>query len=446
MLSMKGVMNYRHTEDGIAYSVISDITLSPGESKSLDIFWGLGFEEVASATSAKEMLRQGYEYELDKTLKWLKERSFHFDDSYVEQLFHINLFFNFFYASGMTLDTEEMVLVTSRSPRSYVSAAYWDRDSLLWRFPSILLADHAHAREMLDYIFTRQVKNAGVHSRYIDGTVLEPGFELDELCAPILALAKYIEATGDSAFLTEPHIQKGVRRIISVLMEKKHPGVDLFETFLQPTDDMHTYRYITYDNILVWRILLDIASLYRDIWDPSELDRYVKLADKVKCAVFEHCVKAVHTHDGEADSSHLKKIFAWSVDLNGGFDIYDEPPGSLQLLPFYGFMDQNNEVFKNTIGIIRSKDYPYSFAGFPIPEIGCPHAPHPWILSLANSLLLGRVPESLDILHKIKMDNFVACESVDENTGECSTGAAFATCAGFLAYALHKAFYKGPPQ
>ena len=34
------------------------------------------------------------------------------------------------------------------------------------------------------------------------------------------------------------------------------------------------------------------------------------------------------------------------------------------------------------------------------------------------------------------MDDGVACESVHEDTSECATGTAFATCAGFLAFAL----------
>ena len=38
--------------------------------------------------------------------------------------------------------------MTSRSPRYYVSAAYWDRDSLLWAFPAILTVDAAYAREI----------------------------------------------------------------------------------------------------------------------------------------------------------------------------------------------------------------------------------------------------------------------------------------------------------
>ena len=133
-------------------------------------------------------------------------------------------------------------------------------------------------------------------------------------------------------------------------------------------------------------------------------------------------------------------MFAWSVDLTGGWDIYDEPPGSLLLLPHYGFCSMDDPVWQHTAAIIRRKDYPYSFAECPIAEIGCPHAPHPWILSLSNSMLSDRREEAKRHLMLCKMDNGIACESVDEYTGESRTGDAFATCAGFLAYAIYEAF------
>ena len=133
------------------------------------------------------------------------------------------------------------------------------------------------------------------------------------------------------------------------------------------------------------------------------------------------------------------RFFAWSVDLNGHYDIYDEPPGSLQLLPFYGFCGEDDPIWKNTVAMIRDKSYPLSFAGHAIAEIGCKHAPHPWILSICNSLLSGHRESALRHLQRTDMDHGVACESVNEDTGECETGEAFATCAGFLSYALYRA-------
>ena len=153
-------------------------------------------------------------------------------------------------------------------------------------------------------------------------------------------------------------------------------------------------------------------------------------ADRVKAAITENCVQE---KDGE-------KMFAWSVDLAGNWDIYDEPPGSLLLLPYYGFCPEADPVWRHTVDIIRRKDYPYSFADCPIAEIGCPHAPHPWVLSIANSLLSGKREEAAKHLALCKLDNGIACESVDEYTGESATGDAFATCAGFLAFAIDTAF------
>ena len=151
-------------------------------------------------------------------------------------------------------------------------------------------------------------------------------------------------------------------------------------------------------------------------------------------AVREHCVKT--NRDGAP-------YFAWSVDLAGNSDVYDEPPGSLQLLAELGFCEKDDPVWQNTVAMIRAPEYRYSFAGCPIAEIGCPHAPHPWLLSVANSLLCGRVEQSLAILRASPMDNGIACESIDEVTGECTTGEAFATCAGFVCYALRRALKGG---
>lgn len=42
-------------------------------------------------------------------------------------------------------------------------------------------------------------------------------------------------------------------------------------------------------------------------------------------------------------------------------------------------------------------------------------------------------------LRQAQMDGGLACETVDPETGVVKTGAAFATFAGFLAYALYQA-------
>lgn len=404
--------------EGWLWRLERTVRLAPGESAEFTAWWGLGLEEVSAVTSARELQRRGWDWELRRSLAWLVQRSLDLGDEALTRLYNTNLFFCIFFSTGRTLDTEELVLVTSRSPRYYVSAAYWDRDSLLWSFPAVLDADAALAREMLGYVFGRQRRNIGVHSRFIDGTVLEPGFELDELMAPVLALERYVDATGDRSVLADPDVLRGIDGILKKLDAERAEDCELYETFLQPTDDERVYPYITYDNVLVWRALRALGRLF-------ERPELTERAERVRRAIYDNCI-----FDG---------AFAWSVDLAGGHDVYDEPPGSLLLLPYYGFCAWDDPVYLKTAEMIRSPDYTYSFAGCEIAEIGCPHAPHPWLLSIGNSLLCGRSGEALEHLRRTRLDNGIACESVDEHTGECTTGEAFATCAGFICHALRRA-------
>ena len=416
------------SNNSVTYCLSRTDRISKNESKELVFFWGLGYEEVAAATSAKEMLRRGWNWEYHRTAVWLDRRACPMHTPKLTEIYNTNLFFCIFYSTGVTLDTEELVCATSRGTRYYVSAAYWDRDTLLWAFPAILDADQELAGEILHYIFGRQRKNLGVHSRYIDGTVLEPGFELDELMAPIIALESYVTKTGDAEVLEDANVQNGIRQILKTLDSMRHPDTALYETFLQPTDDEIVHPYLTYNNVLVWKSLNALARLY-----PQKYQHLSVAAEEVKAAIYKHCVF----------QSNGKSYFGWSIDLEGSHNVYDEPPGSLQLLPYYGFCDCMDEIWQNTVSMIRSPDYEYSFANSPIAEIGCAHAPYPWILSLCNSLLSGHAAQAFRELEILEMDNGIACESVDPVTGTCTTGAAFATCAGFLCHSIKTADKEG---
>lgn len=416
----------------ITFQLGKNIELGPGEETSLCFFWGVGLEEVGAATSAKEMLRKGWQKEKRTTLDWLNERIQTTGDPRLDEVMNLNLFFNFFFATGKSMDTEEDVLVTSRSPRYYVSAAYWDRDSLLWSLPSILVTDAKRARSMLDYVFTTQRRNIGIHSRYIDGTVLEPGFELDELCAPIIALDLYLNHTGDWSYVQEPHVKKGINQIAENLETHRHPEHELYDTFLQPTDDPIVYPYLTYNNVLVWKVYRILFRLAQQENRVSEAHYFDERAEKLKQAIEKHMV--VDQREG--------KIFAWSIDLKGNHNVYDEPPGSLQLLPYYGFCSHEDPIYSNTVKAIRSPEYHYAFSGCEFEELGCAHADHPWVLSIANSFLSGREEQAKDIILRASMDGGIACESIDEHTGVSRTGEHFATCAGFLAYAIYQAYGK----
>ena len=400
--------------------------VAAGQTETTDFCFGLGQEEFSAATSVVEMRRQRISKLLDETTGWLTRATRLTGDAKLDDIANKNYFFNYFFATGVTLDTEELVLVTSRSHRYYVSAAYWDRDSLLWSFPSVVQRDPAQARRMLEYVFQRQIRNVGVHCRYIDGTVLEPGFELDELCAPVLALKRYWDLSGDKAVLSTPWVQAGLDRILAELATRRHPRWSLYETLSSPSDDFAEYPYLCYDNVLAWRMLNDCDAMYRALRQAKRAAACAALAGPIRRDVLRHLVV-----DGPCG-----KMFAWAIDSDGRSQLFDEPPGSLKLLPHYGFCGADDPVYRNTVAWIHSPHNPYSFHDRPLAEVGCAHAAHPWTLGLCNSLLSGRGDEAAAILRRIPLDNGFACESFNEHTGAPETGEAFATCAGFLAYAL----------
>lgn len=400
-------------------------------------YFGVNREGDGARTVAIDLSRWGWDRLLEQSAEALGRLARGAADPALEARLNQNLLFNYFFAAGRTIDTEDLVLVTSRSPLYYVSAAFWARDALLWSFPGLLLVDPALAEQAIGLAFDRYFEHAGIHSLYMDGRLLYPGFELDELAAYPIALQRYIEATGDSQILLRRFLVPKLMRLLARLDDQAcpRPGVALYRTFLLPSDDPATYPYVTYDNVMVWRALVALEGIFR-IAGLREAERVKSLAAEVRESIRRHCVV-----DGPRG-----KMFAWSVDLAGGSEIADEPPGSLELLTYYGFCPRDDEIWLNTVAWLHSRDNPYRYSGVPFPGLGCPHAAHPFVMSLFNALLGGlpdRIEEAAGVLRRAPLDNGLACESFDRRTGEVKTGAAFATCAGFLGYAMHRVLAGG---
>jgi len=98
---------------------------------------------------------------------------------------------------------------------------------------------------------------------YIDGALLDPGFELDQVCAFPIALGRYVDATGGRSISDEPAVQSGLQKVIRALQEAQHPEHRLGATFLLPSDDPAHHPYVTYTNALLtlaWAILGDFLE------------------------------------------------------------------------------------------------------------------------------------------------------------------------------------------
>lgn len=409
-----GARECRKTCENGRLEVALDYALGEGEGLEQDFFISLGCELDGARLANVDMQRRGKRL-LPDTIRLLEKHHVSLPDPVLEQRANLNLNFCRYFSVGRALDTDRLVLLTSRSGRYYVSGAYWARDCMLWAFPTLLRYDRELAREALLTACTTYLKDGARHALYINGVCLYPGFELDQLVAPVIALERYVKKTSDAAIMATPEIINALTFTAASLKKWRDEETGLFATELSPSDDPCAYPYLTYNNFLVLAALRFMAK-YMD-----GLDDMIRMLEQ---GIWKHCITD-------------QKIFAWACDGKGGLEIYDNPPGSLMLIPYYGGCDVTNPVWQNTFRRYFSRENPWYTENERLFGEGCEHAPAPWPMSLCNLLLSrGRDAAVLAALGAMEMDNGIACETVKPESGRACTGAAFATFAGFYANAL----------
>lgn len=417
----------------IYYELTDEFVLEPGHTKMMPLYLGFGLEEVSAVSSARNLQLHGWERLLSNLRTWLEKHTIQADDPRLKQVMNVNSFYNYFFAQATALDSEELVVTSARSSRNLSCAAYRDRDAARWSLPAVLQIDATQARSMLIYAFTTQLANVGQRSRFVDGLVLEPGLQLDQLCAPIRALHTYVQSTDDMSVLFDRRVQAGINTVQQILGVQRHPDVPLFETLLLPSGEPSRYPYVCYSNVLAWRSLLDIGWLYDRIRDLDRTDEAMALANEVKAAVVSHFVVPGPYGD----------MFAMAVDLDGNFELGDDPEGSLQLLSFVGFCMPNDPVYRATVQWIHSEHNTARTSSTTAAEQGGVALSLPGLIS---ELLTDRKDQALRFLQGADLDDGLACGIVDAETGRALTGMASASCAGYLAYAMRLALNALPPQ
>ncbi|MBX5464763.1 MAG: glycoside hydrolase family 125 protein, partial [Clostridia bacterium] len=404
---------------------------APGEEARLVAYVAVAREADGASTGAVHLARRGFAAlwrEAEESARSRADRASggRWRSDPVALRAVRNLLFNLHFATGRTLDGEEPVWVTSRSPRYYVAGAHWSRDALLWSLPGLLRLDPARARRWLLAAWAVYGRNAGEHSLYLDGTVLYPGFELDQLAAFPLATALYARATGDRAVWREPEVRERLPELESRLLAAREEGRALYRTFLNPSDDPVQEPYLTYDLALAaaaWRALAEARE--------GEGDRAGAFLRRREAEAILAELRREAVLDGP-----FGPMWAWSFDGRGGRRPGDEPAGSLMLLPYYGLAEGGDPVQRATARWIHSPANPFGPRGrFAWPRSA--HADHPWLLAAISDILAGwEVERRLEEVAAAPLDGGLACETVREEDGSAATGAAFATCAGWLGHAL----------
>ena len=417
------------------------VTLAPGEKAEAVYILGAGLEEFSAPHNAKslreELDRSGADAILARSAAWCRKRSRTTGQPDLDLLMNRNFLFTANYAWGRTIDTEQVVGVTSRSPRYYVSAAYWDRDAMLWSFPGLLDIDPELARQALDYALGIQLRNTGTHSRFIDGVVLEDGFQLDEGVAPLIAAGAYLRSTGDVEFLRSH--RSAIVFLRDRLLERHDPEVGMYSSLQDSQDEYQKMPFLTYDNALVWKALGNLGEIFDRLGEGDEAARMRQRATLLKQAILRHSVSAKAPGAGG-------EIFASATD--GTNVVFTEiPPGSLMRMASLGFVAEDDPVFARTYEWLHSKNYPYSYTGQAYGLPGSYRLPITTSWQVADHLRLQRGRElALKILRASPWDGGIITEGMDPATAHMDApGGAFATAAGYVADALCQVYCQPRP-
>ncbi len=147
--------------------------------------------------------------------------------------------------------------------------------------------------------------------------------------------------------------------------------------------------------MLAWRILLDLAALYDRIKDLDRVDEAEAFASRLRAEIQKHFVVPGPMGD----------MFARSVDLQGNFDLGDDPLGSLTLLTYFGFCSPDDGIYRNTVAWINSEHNHDRESAREARRLSTP--------DLINDLLCSHSPEALDFLRRAELDDGIACDWVE---------------------------------
>ena len=252
-----------------------------------------------------------------------------------------------------------------------------------------------------------------VHPAYESSRVFECKYELDSL-AHFLALGnQFHTSTGSKAFLNS-RWYIALDTILEVLTEQAKPtfnaatgklekneyifrrvtnratetlslsgignplgpGTGLIRSAFRPSDDATILGFFIPANAMMAVELKRTAELLKSVGKDALAGKLKEQGESIEKGVWEHGV-VTHKTYGE--------VFAFEVDGYGSSILMDDANlPSLLALPLLGFVDADNEIYKNTRKMILDRaGNPYCLVGKAFSGVGGPHVglQHAWPMS-----------------------------------------------------------------
>ncbi len=316
-----------------------------------------------------------------------------------------------------TLDRTINFTTTNGKPDTFVITgdifAMWLRDSSAQVWPYLpFMQQDKKLQQLIAGVINRQINSvlidpyANAFNREKEGsewqtdiTTMRPElherkWELDGLCYVIRLSYEYWKKTGDaSCFDTD--WQNAMKLIVKTFHEQQRKTdngpyrflrktekasdtqfgngygnpfrpTGMICSMFRPSDDATTYAFMIPSNCFA------VVSLHQ----LAEIEKALKVENDFasECLILANEIDASIQKYGIIKHPKYGKIYAYEVDGFGNYLMMDDAGApSLLSLPYLGYCDLKNPVYKNTRRFVWSDDNPYFYKGSVAEGIGGPH-------------------------------------------------------------------------
>ena len=237
--------------------------------------------------------------------------------------------------------------------------------------------------------------------------VWERKYEIDSLCYPVRLAYLYWKATEDGSIfdsdfetaaheivklwrLEQRHFENSPYRFTregcrwSDTLHNNGMGMPVSYTGMtwsgfRPSDDACTFGYLVPSNmfaIVVLKYLIEISASFFSDEDFAEDCRI--LIEEIENGIQSYAI---------FDHPKYGRIYACETDGMGNRKLFDDANvPSLLSIPYIGYADKNDEMYKRTRAFILSGDNPYFYKGKYGEGVGSPHTKPGFIWHIALSM------------------------------------------------------------
>lgn len=251
----------------------------------------------------------------------------------LDRLLNHNLLLAYFYSVGRALDDAHYYVVRTRVPWHSRGLTVREWEALAWTLPAVQLADHGLARELLLRLCELHGYAPGLGTRYFDGTLFEPGFNLEGAAAYAVATDRYIRDTGDDHVVDDAVLADTLYLVSEDLSARRHSQWPLYSTDVTPSGAPAELPYTLHGNAVV-SLALDVLRRTLD----EETARDVQDPEAVRAALQRQFVR-----EGAGKSG-----FSAASDLAGNYAEGDDPAASSLWLPMYDVVSREDSVYRRT--------------------------------------------------------------------------------------------------